>query len=116
MRWSSEPFWWLLFAAGGTVAALLVPVSIALTGLAAPLGWGGTAFQHARIAALVGHPLARLYLFVLIALPLFHAAHRIRFGLAEGWQLHRAGRLLAAICYGMASVGAVLALLVVVRL
>ena len=116
MRRSWEPFWWLLFAAGGTVAALLIPVSIALTGLAAPLGWSGTAFQHARIAALVSHPIARLFLFVLIALPWFHAAHRIRFGLAEGWQLHRAGRLLAAICYGTASVGAALALRVVVRL
>ena len=116
MRRSSEPFWWLLFAAGGTVAAFLVPVSILLTGLAAPLGWGGTAFQHARIAALVSHPIARLYLFVLIALPFFHAAHRIRYGLAEGFQLHRAGRLLATICYATASVGAALALLVVVRL
>ena len=116
MHRSSEPFWWLLFAAGGTVAAFLVPVSIVLTGLAAPLGWGGTAFQHARIAALVSHPIARLFLFVLIALPWFHAAHRIRYGLAEGFQLHRAGRLLAAICYGTASVGAALALFVVVRL
>ncbi len=116
MRRSAEPFWWLLFAAGGTVAALLVPVSIALTGLAAPLGWGGTTLQHARIAALVSHPIARLYLFVLIALPWFHAAHRIRFTLAEGLQLHQAGRLLAAICYGTASVGAALALLAVVRL
>lgn len=116
MRRSSEPFWWLLFAAGGTVAALLVPVSIVLTGLAAPLGWGGTPFQHARIAALVSHPLARLYLFVLIALPWFHAAHRIRYGVAEGLRLHRAGRLLATICYGTASVGAAVALLVVVRL
>ena len=116
MRRSSEPFWWLLFAAGGTVAALLVPVSIVLTGLAAPLGWGGSAFQHARMATLVSHPIARLYLFVLITLPWFHAAHRIRYGVAEGLRLHRAGRQLAAICYGTASVGAVLALLVVVRL
>jgi fumarate reductase subunit D len=26
----------------------------------------------------VQHPLVRLYLFVLISLPLFHAAHRLR--------------------------------------
>ncbi len=116
MHRSSEPFWWLLFAAGGMVAAFLIPVSIVLTGLAAPLGWGGNAFQHARIAALVSHPIARFYLFVLIALPWFHAAHRIRYGLAEGFQLHKAGRLLAAICYGAASVGTALALVVVVRL
>jgi fumarate reductase subunit D len=116
MRRSAEPFWWLLFASGGTVAALLVPVSIVLTGLVAPLGWGGTAFQHARLAALVSHPLARLSLFVLMALPWFHAAHRIRYGLAEGLQLHRVHGLLAVICYGAASVGAALALLAVVRL
>jgi fumarate reductase subunit D len=116
MRRTSEPFWWLLFAAGGTVAAFLVPASIVLTGLAAPLGWGGSAFEHARIAALVSHPIARVYLFVLIALPWFHSAHRIRYGLVEGWQLHHIQGLLAAICYGAASVGAALALLVVVRI
>jgi fumarate reductase subunit D len=113
---SSEPFLWLLFAAGGTVAAFLVPVHIVLTGLLAPLGWGRTVFQYAHIAALVSHPVVRLYVFVLIALPWFHAAHRIRYGLAEGLKLHRAERLLAVICYGAASVGTALALLVVARL
>ena len=33
------PFLWVLFSAGGTIAALLFPVHLFLTGLAFPLGW-----------------------------------------------------------------------------
>lgn len=116
MRRPTEPFWWLLFAAGGTVAAFLIPVHIVLTGFALPMGWITTAFQNGRLVTLLSHPVVRLYLFVLITLPWFHAAHRIRYGLAEGLQLHRAERLLAVICYGAASVGAGVALVVVARL
>jgi fumarate reductase subunit D len=35
------PLLWLLFSAGGTVAAFLFPVHLSLTGLAFPLGWLG---------------------------------------------------------------------------
>jgi len=33
------PLLWLLFSAGGTIAALLFPVHLFLIGLAFPLGW-----------------------------------------------------------------------------
>ena len=36
---SNEPFVWLLFSAGGVVAALLIPIHLFLFGLAFPLGW-----------------------------------------------------------------------------
>lgn len=113
---SGEPLWWLLFAAGGTVAAFLLPMQIFLTGVAAPLGWMPDAFQHERMVALLRHPVNRLYLFIVISLPLFHWAHRFRYGLIEGLQLHRAGRLLAVACYGTALVLTVVAAVVLVRL
>src|SRR2546430_11252863 len=76
-----EPLWWSLFSAGGVVAAFLVPVHLFLFGLAIPLGW--VSVSHARLLALVGHPVVKLYLFVLIALPLYHWAHRFRFVLED---------------------------------
>lgn len=113
---STEPLWWLLFAAGGTVAAFVLPVQVLLTGLAAPLGWAPDAFQYEHVAALVRHPLSRLYLFVVISLPLFHWAHRFRYGLIEGLQLRRAGRLVAFACYGTAVVLTLITAIVLVRL
>jgi len=98
------PFLWLLFSAGGTVAALLFPVHLFLTGLAFPLGW----LEEPRYDALQGllaHPVTRLYLFGLISLPLFHWAHRFRYTLYDGLQLKHLTELIAALCYGTALLG-----------
>ena len=105
MAGSREPLWWLLFAAGGTVAAFLVPVHIVLTAITAA-GWVWEAPTYDQVRGLVAHPISRLYLFVLIALPLFHWAHRFRFTLVD-LGLHRARRLIAILCYGTAVAGAV---------
>jgi len=80
------PLLWLLFSAGGTVAAFLFPIHLFLTGLAFPLGWLETP-RFEFLHRLVMHPVTRLYLFVLIALPLFHWAHRFRYTLYDGLQL-----------------------------
>ena len=99
-----EPFWWSLFSVGGVVAAFLVPVHLFLHGLAIPLGW--VSVSHARLLALVGQPLIKLYLFVLIALPLYHWAHRFRF-ILEDIGLHKYRAPLAVICYGSAIAGTI---------
>jgi fumarate reductase subunit D len=98
------PFLWLLFSAGGTVAALLFPVHLFLTGLAFPLGWLQPPTYDA-LRTLVAHPLTRLYLFVLVSLPLFHWAHRFRYTLYDGLQLKHLTALIAVLCYGAALVG-----------
>jgi fumarate reductase subunit D len=102
------PFLWLLFSAGGTIAALLYPVHLFLNALAFPVGWL-PAPSYERLHALVEHPAARLYLFVLISLPLFHWAHRFRYTLYDGLQLKHLFALIAALCYGAALVGSALA-------
>ena len=114
MAGSREPLWWLLFAAGGTVAAFLVPVHIVLTGITAA-GWVWEAPTYDQVRALVSHPVSRLYLFVLIALPLFHWAHRFRFTLID-LGVHSARRLIAVLCYGTAVAGAVAAAAVLLAL
>ena len=108
MPGTREPFWWSLFAAGGAVAAFLAPAQIALTGIVAALGWAGEAFTYARVLALASHPLSRLYLFVLISLPLFHWAHRFRFTLVD-LGLKQGRGLVAVLCYGSAVAGTLLA-------
>ena len=70
---SLEPLWWGLFSAGGVVAAFLVPVHIVIVGIAVPMGWlpiSPETFQNGLI---------RIFLFVLIALPFYHCAHRFYF-------------------------------------
>ena len=107
MRRSPTPLLWTLFSAGGTVAAIFYPVHLFLTGIAFPL----QLFQpltHERALGLASHPLCRAYLLVLIALPLFHWAHRFRYTLYDGLQLKHLFGLVAAICYGTALTGAFL--------
>ncbi len=115
MARSNDAFWWSLFAAGGVVAAFLVPIHIVLTGITAPAGWVREAFEYHRVLALVSHPISRLYLFVLISLPLFHWAHRFRFIVIDLGL--KGGRLPVAIaCYGGAIVGTLLTAVVLVQL
>ncbi len=79
-----EPFWWGLFSAGGVVAALLIPVLIYFVGLAEPLRLvGAEVSRYEAMSELLSQPLAKVFFFVVAALPLYHAAHRIRFMLHE---------------------------------
>ena len=97
---SNEAFWWSLFSAGGMVAALLVPVHIVLNGIAEPLGW--VSVDHVR--SLASHPLTKLYLFILFALPFFHCAHRFRHTLYDtGLRAYQTP--IAVLCYGAAMIG-----------
>ena len=105
MAKSNEPFLWLLFSAGGVVAALLLPIQLFLFGLAFPLGWLD-APSYDRLLALVRHPVTRVYLLVLCSLPLFHWAHRFRYILFD-LGLHGGKSVVAFLCYGSAVVGTV---------
>ena len=101
MKRTIEPFWWALFGAGGTMAALFLPAHLFLSGVATPLGWV-EAPSYEGLLTLVLHPVTRLYLFVLISLPFFHWAHRFRFTLYDGLQLKHLNELIAVLCYGSA--------------
>jgi fumarate reductase subunit D len=104
---SNEPFLWLLFSAGGVVAAMLIPIHLFLFGLAFPLGWlNGPSYQS--LLELLRHPFTRLYLFVLCTLSLFHWAHRFRYTLYDGLQIKHLNELINIFCYGGAVLGTVL--------
>jgi fumarate reductase subunit D len=112
---SNEPFVWLLFSAGGVVAALLVPIHLFLFGLAFPLRWLNAPGYDA-VLALVRGQIGRLYLLVLCILPLFHWAHRFRYTLYDGLQIKHLNELVMTFCYGGAIVGSAIAAYLIWRI
>jgi len=64
-----EPLLWLLFSAGGVVAAFFIPIHLFILGIAAPLGLT-KATDYASATAFLAFPIVRLYLFLLCSLGL----------------------------------------------
>jgi fumarate reductase subunit D len=99
MARSNKPILWLPFAAGGLVAALIIPALILLTGLLLPLGLVHLPFE--KVLAFAHNPIGKLMLFGTIALSAWHAAHRLRM---TAHDLGLGGGLLVkAVCYGAAA-------------
>ena len=106
-RPSGEAFWWALFSAGGVMAAIFVPAFILVTGFLLPSGDAGAAAEGAeRLAELAGWWPVKLVLLGVIALSLFHCAHRIRHTLMD-LGMRRAAGFLKLPCYGGALAGSV---------
>jgi fumarate reductase subunit D len=111
-----EPLWWGLFGAGGFVAALLLPIFILIYGNMIALGAiPSDAYSAARMANLLHNPIVKLFLLVLISLPLFHWAHRFRYFLFD-MGVRGARTPIAVICYGAAIVGTIITILVLLRI
>ena len=103
-----EPLLWLLFSAGGVVAALLVPVLLFLFGVAFPLDWISPP-DYAHLLAVLRNPITRLVLLGLCVLALFHWAHRFRYTLHDGLRLGHLDEVISLSCYGGALVGSAVA-------
>jgi fumarate reductase subunit D len=112
---SAEPLLWMLFSAGGVLAALLLPSVVALFGLAFSLGWIAPP-EHGHLLALLRQPLTRVVLFFLCMLSLFHWAHRFRYTLYDGLQIKHLNEVVNLFCYGGAIVGSVWAAYLLWRL
>ena len=113
---SDEPLWWGLFSAGGVCFAVFLPGLILTLGLLWPLGLLNSSWlQHDKILALLqsGYGVTGLaFAAAVICLPLFHAAHRIHHGLHDlKFGFSQASKLL---CYGLALLLSLLALVLVV--
>ncbi len=77
-------FYWFMFAQGGVLAAILIPVHILVQGILGPLGIVPVVDRHYDTwINVLANPLVKLYILVLIAFPFFHFAHRLRYLLVD---------------------------------
>ena len=102
MKRSHAPFAWVLFGAGGTLAALLGPGLVFITGIAVPLGWplGSDLMAYPRMHAVVQHWWGSGLLVVIIGLFGWHSVHRIFHSLHDVGI--RSGTTAKLVCYGAA--------------
>ncbi len=111
-----EPVIWLLFGNGILIGTMLLTGWLLVVGLAAPLGLvPADALAYPRAHALAAHPIGRLVLAALIALPLWKGAHHVRH-LSIDFGGGERDALVAPLLYGVASLGCLLAIVAVVRL
>ncbi len=113
MARSNEPFFWSMFSAGGVVVAFLLPIHLLLFGILLPLGVFDLSYD--QLEPIVTHWLGKAYLIALIALSLFHAAHRLRFALSD-LGLKPFALTLAVVLYGSALAGTVVSAFVIIPL
>jgi fumarate reductase subunit D len=101
---SNAPFFWLLFGAGGVLSALFGSALVLITGLVTPLGLGLHAdfMAYPRMLAFAQNFIGKGFVFAVIALFAWHAAHRIFHSLHDVGIPHGTPSKIA--CYGSALV------------
>jgi len=110
MKRSNAPIFWGLFGAGGMLSALLGPMLVFITGIAVPLGLllPRDLMSYPRMLVFAQHWAGKGFLFAVIALFIWHAAHRIFHSLHDVG-IHT-GTLARLLCYGGALAVTLLAL------
>ena len=109
MKRSTQPPLWLMFGAGGMLSALIGWMMVFLTGVAAPLDLLGARglLSYENVLAFARNPIGKLFLFAVVALFMWHAAHRIYHTLHD-FGVHP-GPVAWLSCYGVALAVTVLA-------
>jgi fumarate reductase subunit D len=111
-RSRSEPLLWSFFGLGGVLAAVFLPIHLALIGIVVPAGLADDALGYDRMRGLADNWLFRIYCLVLFAVAFFHAAHRMRFTVIDNGG-HSVAGLVTAVFYGAAGLVALAAAYVV---
>jgi fumarate reductase subunit D len=116
MKRSSEPVFWALFGAGGMLAALIGPVLIFVTGVAAPVGLilSRQAMSYHAMLAFTRNPVGKAAVLTVISLFLFHGCHRMVHSLHDLGV--RTGPTARLIFYGFAATASCMALGLLIRI
>ncbi|MEF1165057.1 fumarate reductase subunit FrdD, partial [Vibrio parahaemolyticus] len=81
---SDEPIWWGLFGAGGTWFAMLTPITVLVLGILVPLGViDAEAMSYERVSAFATSIIGALFIIGTLALPMWHAMHRVHHGMHD---------------------------------
>ena len=109
MKRSHEPIFWSLFGAGGMLAALIGTALVFITGIAVPFGliFAPDTMSYAHMLAFAQNWAGKCFLFAVVALFLWHAAHRIAI-LLHDFGVH-AVTVVKLFSYGFAFIGTVVA-------
>lgn len=116
LKRSNAPVFWGLFGAGGMLSALVGPALVFITGIAVPLGLllpSGT-MSYPKMLTFAQNFIGKGFIFAVIALFLWHAAHRIFHSLHEVG-IH-AGMGAKLLCYGSAFIGTIVSAAVLLRI
>lgn len=113
---SNAPIFWGLFGAGGMLAALFGPMLVFITGVAVPLGLllPKGAMDYPKMLAFAQNFIGKGFIFVVISLFLWHAAHRIFHSLHE-IGIH-GGVVAKLLTYGVAFIATVVSAVVLLGL
>lgn len=107
-------FFWFMFAQGGGLAALVLPVHILVQGILGPLGVVKVVDRHYDTwINVLGNPLVKLYILVLVGFSFFHFAHRLRYFLVDVGVPAGRGLIAQAVFYGGAALVTLLTLYIV---
>ena len=104
MKRSNAPIFWAMFGAGGMLSALFGPALVFVTGLAVPMAllFPDDTMSYARMLHFAQNWFAKGFIFAVVALFAWHAAHRIFHSLHD---VHIPANLLSKLaCYGTAFV------------
>ncbi len=113
MTRSHAPIFWLLFGAGGMLAALFGPALVFITGVDAGWLFPRDALSYAQVSAVAQTVIGKLFLFAVVSLFAWHAAHRILCSLHDVG-IHK-GLVAKLCCYGIAAVLSLVAAIALLR-
>ena len=113
MAKSNKPMVWGPFAAGGTITALIVPVLILLTLLAA-VGHAPSGLSYETMQRFAANALGKLVIFGVVALSLWSSAHRLRITAHDFGA--RCDSVVAVIVYVAAAAGTIATAIVLLRI
>jgi fumarate reductase subunit D len=116
MKRSNAPILWALFGAGGMLAALIAPMLVFITGIAAPTGFllPADTLSYDRMLALARNGFGKFALLAVVSLFLFHGGLRMYHSLHHlGFRTETGAKVVIFGIALMATIAAAVALLAI---